>query len=137
MSFTVTISGNKSELVSYFQPPLHLSDQYECGLLYFSLLNSKPIAPNIGNSLSVIRIECDLVYGSYFNGLPKHFIHEFLYDSAPGRHYIETPQNVVYFPVNKNNISSISVKIVDQFGHRINFGEEHIQLRLHLRKTKW
>lgn len=136
MSTTVTISGNKSELVSYFQPPLHLSDQYECGLLYFSVLNSRPDIPIKTSTLSVIKIECDLVYGSYCNGLPTHFIHEFVSDTSLSHDYIEIPQNVIYFPVNKNLISSISVKIVDQLGNCINFGEEHIQLRLHLRKTK-
>lgn len=136
MSTTVTISGNKSELVSYFQPPLHLSDQYECGLLYFSVFNSRPDIPIKTRNLSVIKIECDLVYGSYCNGLPTHFIHEFVSDTALSHGYKEIPQNVIYFPVNKNIISSISVKIVDQFGHCINFEEEYIQLRLHLRKTK-
>lgn len=137
MSTTITISGNKSELVSYFQPPLHLSDQYECGLLYFSVLKTRPNVPVNNSSLTaVIRIECDLVHGSYYNGLPTHFIHEFISDTAPGRSYTEIPQNVIYFPVNKNIISSISVRIVDQFGSCIDFGEEHIQLRLHLRKAK-
>lgn len=136
MSTTVTISGNKSELVSYFQPPLHLSDQYECGLIYFSVLKSRPSIPITNRGLSVIRIECDLVHGSYCNGLPTHFIHEFVSDTTPGHQCIEIPQNVIYFPVNKNIISSVSVKIVDQFGRCINFGEEQVQLRLHLRKTK-
>lgn len=139
MSKTVTISGNTSELISYFHPPLHLSDQYECGLLYFSILNSRPkvTANNNNSSLSVIRIECDLVNDSYCNGLPTHFIHEFVSDNASGHCYIEIPRSIIYFPINKNIIPSISIRIVDQFGRCINFEQKHnIELRLHLRKSK-
>ena len=99
MSTTVTISGNTSELISYFQPPLHLFDQYECGLLYFSVLNSRPKVAVSNSSLNVIRIECDLVNGSYCNGSPTHFIHEFVSDTPLGDSYIEIPRNIIYFPI--------------------------------------
>lgn len=135
MSLTVTISGSKSELASYFQPPISLSGQYECGLLYFSVLNLKPGDAHVDNNiLSVVRIECDLIHGSYSDGLPTHNIHEFLTYNTVGHQHIERPQNVIYFPVNKNIISSISIKIVDQFGHSIHFDKADIQLSLHLRK---
>lgn len=134
MSITVTISGNKSELTSYFQPPLNLSGQYECGLLNFSVLNSVQHFRN--NIQPLIRIECDLVHGSYSNGLPTHVIHEFMSSTAPGNWCIESPQNVIYLPVNKTLIPSISIKIVDQFGHSIDFGKQQIELRLHLKKIK-
>lgn len=138
MSITVTISGNKSELDTFFQPPLYLSGQFECGLLYFSVLNSIPNARINNNIIPVIRIECDLVHGSYSNGLPTHIIHEFVSNTATGQQIIEIPRNPIYFPVNKNTITSISIKIVDQFGFCINFREEHknIELRLHIRKIK-
>ncbi|CAG9781773.1 unnamed protein product [Diatraea saccharalis] len=136
MSTTVTISGNTSELISYFQPPLHLSDQYECGLLYFSVINSTSNVISNRN-LSIIRIECDLVNGSYCNGLQTHFIHEFVSDTAPDHSYVEIPRSIIYFPINKNIIPCISVRIIDQLGHCISFGEkQNIELRLHLRKTK-
>lgn len=135
MSITVTISGNKSELESCFQPPLSLSEKYECGLLYYSV--SKSVSNVLSNNTpSVNRIECDLIYGSYSNGIPTHIIHEFIANNTiAGHHYVETPQNVIYFPVNKNIITSISIKVVDEVGYSIPF-IEHIQLRLHLRKVK-
>lgn len=137
MSITVTISGNKSELDSYFQPPLSLSGQYECGLLYCSVINSTSKYSHVDSKFpSVIRIECDLIYGSYCNGLPTHIIHEFVSKTAADNQYIEIPQNVIYFPVNKNNITSITIKVLDQFGYRINFKEQYIEIRLHLRKVK-
>ena len=42
MSVTVTITGNKSELETYFHPSLSINDKYECGLVYFSAFNSIP-----------------------------------------------------------------------------------------------
>lgn len=131
MSITVTISGNKSELITYFQPPLNLIDQYECGLLYFFVLNSAWgwKIPNI------ISIECDLVYDSYKNGLPTHIVHEFVCNTTSDKWIVESPQNIVYFPVNKKLIPSITIKILDQFGKGLHFKDNQIQLQLHLRKA--
>ena len=86
--------------------------------------------------VSVIRIECDLVLGSYINGLPSHIIHEFVPNIPPGHQYIEAPKNIIYFPINTKNISSITVKIVNEHGDYIDFRGENIQLRLHLRQSK-
>lgn len=224
MSITLTITGNKSILESHFQPPLSLEEKCECGLLYFSALNSIPnvtarnnvfaygennkqihipvgtydlydiveylethisgcdikIKPNnntlkcffycseivdfsMKNSigqllgfqnvkleankwyesvtpvsilpLAVIRIECDLVQGSYSNGVPSHIIHEFVPNVPPGHRYIEIPKNIIYLPVNTNNISSLSVRVLDEHGNYIDFRGESIQLRLHLRSA--
>lgn len=224
MSFTVTMTGKKSVLESHFQPPLNLSGKYECGLLYFSVLNSvhnitcknnifaygekgkilkipcgfydlfdlskylqshindceiklKPnnntltcslycskiihfetqnsIAPLLGFPLttleankwhesehpvnilplSIIRIECDLVSGSYNNGSPSHVIYEFVPNVAAGHKYIEVPRKIIYLPVNKSTLTTLTVRVLDDFNNCINFGEENIQLRLHLRKS--
>lgn len=225
MSFTLSINGNKSELNTNYFPPLTLNKKYECGLLYFSALNSVPninnennvfmygnegkqiiipcglydlqdindyvktrvqdcdiqikannntlkcsifcsqcinfevknsIAPLLGFPpvkleankwhesmnpvsilpLTVIRIECDLVQGSYINGSPSHIIYEFVPNVAPGYQFIEVPRNVIYFPLRKKIITSVSIKIVDSEGNLINFQNENIQLCLHLRESK-
>lgn len=83
--------------------------------------------------LTVIRIECDLIQGSYINGLPSHVIHEFVPRVPPGHQYIEVPNNIIYFPINKSDISSVTVQIVDEYNNLIDFRKEQIQLRLHLR----
>lgn len=86
--------------------------------------------------LSVIRIECDLVQGSYTNNSTSHIIHEFVPNVPPGYRIIEVPTNVIYFPVNKININSVTIKIVDMNDNVIDFRNENIQLCIHLRKTK-
>lgn len=225
MSITLSITGHKSLLESYYHPPLSIGDKYECGLLYFSSINSVPninasnntfsygeegrqlqipcgiydlydignylesnladceikIEPNnntlkcllfcsktvhfdINNSigqllgfrrtkleankwhesetpvnilpLSLIRVECDLIHGAYTNGSASHIIHEFVPNVPPGHQYIEVPRNIIYFPINKSNISSITIRIINERGHLIDFKEENIQLRLHLRRAR-
>lgn len=84
--------------------------------------------------LTLIRIECDIVQGSYVNGLPTHIAHEFVPNVPPGYRLIEIPQNIIYLPINKSNISSITIKVLDEYGNYIDFREENIQLRLHIRR---
>lgn len=222
MSIAITITGKRSLLESSFQPPLNIDDKYECGLIYFSALNSIPninesnnvfaygngkkikipcgaydlydiadyirskvtncdfmIKPNnntlkcsiycsntinfdthnsIGSllgfqnvkleankwhesqnpvnilPLSMIRVECDLIKGTYTNGLPSHILYEFVPNVPPGYRFIEVPQSIIYFPVNKNIISSINIKILNEQGQYIDFREECVHIRLHLRK---
>lgn len=85
--------------------------------------------------VSVIRIECDLVHGSFTNGLPTHIISEFPLSVPPGHQLIEVPKNIIYFPIRKRNISEITVKVLDSEGELINFNKENIQLCLHIRKS--
>lgn len=86
--------------------------------------------------VSVVRIECDFIQGSYTNGSPTHIIHEFLLNIPPGHQLIEVPKNIIYFPIRKNDISIVTVKILDLEGKLIDFRNENIQLSLHIRKTK-
>lgn len=84
--------------------------------------------------VNTICVSCNLVTGSYTNGNPTHIIHEFFPDVEPGEKIIESPKNVIYMPINTRRISSIIVQIHDQDGDLINFRQEVITLRLHLKK---
>lgn len=93
--------------------------------------NSVSILP-----VSVIQIECDLIQGSYTNGIPTHIIHEFVQNTPAGQQLIEVPKNIIYFPISKNHISSVIVKVLNLEGKQIDFKDESIQLCLHIRKAK-
>lgn len=84
--------------------------------------------------INVIRVECNIVTGSYLNNQPSHTIHEFSPRVPPGYKIIEVPQNVIYFPVTVKNIHSLSLSVVDQNNRFINFRGETITIRLHIRK---
>lgn len=86
------------------------------------------------SKVNAICIECNLVGGSYNNGVPVHIIHQFFPNVPPGYKIIESPQTVIYLPTPAKVITNIIVKITDQDGGLINFREELVTVRLHLRK---
>lgn len=222
MSFTLSITGSSSTLITNLSPALQLEGEYECGLLYISTFNSIPNIDHRNNkfyygknkvieipegsyelqdiddylkehlqgcsftltcnnntlktsilcsqsiyfdkersvgrllgfgsdsiqaniltespypvsilSTTIVRIECDIVSGSFVNGKPSHIIHEFVPNVPPGYRIIETPKNVIYFPVTQNSLSSITIRILDVNNHLVNLRGEEIQIYLHLRK---
>lgn len=85
-------------------------------------------------STTVLRVECDIISGSFVNGKPSHIIHEFAPNVPPGYRIIEVPKNIIYFPVNQNSISSINIRILDINNNLVNLRNEEVQLYLHLRK---
>lgn len=86
--------------------------------------------------VTVVRIECDLVQGSFTDGTPSHIIYEFIPNVSPCYRFIEKPINIIYFPIKSKSIASVTVKVFDQNGNIIDFGGENIQISLHLRKQK-
>lgn len=88
------------------------------------------------NRVNVIRVECNITIGSFINNKPVHTIHEFSPEVGPGYKIIEVPKNVIYLPVNVKQISSLSLKLVDQDGYLINFRGETITIRLHLKPLR-
>lgn len=84
--------------------------------------------------VNAICVTCNLTTGSYNNGDPTHILHEFFPNVEPGEKIIESPQHAIYMPINTNIIDSIIVQIQDQDGDLINFREEVVTLRLHLKK---
>lgn len=85
-------------------------------------------------STTVVRVECDIVSGSYINGQPSHIIHEFAPNVPPGYRIIEVPRNVIYFPVNQNIINSVHIRLLDINNNLLNLRGEEIQLYLHLKR---
>lgn len=85
--------------------------------------------------VNVVRVECNIVRGSYDNGRESHVIHEFYPSVGPGFKIIEIPSTVIYLPVNVQRVSSITVKLKDQNGDLVNLREETLSLRLHLRRS--
>lgn len=85
--------------------------------------------------VNVLRIDCNIVTSSFLNGVPSHTIHEFYPNVSPGFKIIETPATVVYLPINTRTINNITIKIVDQLNRLVNFRNEEISLRLHLKSV--
>lgn len=81
-----------------------------------------------------LRIDCDLVSGSFHNGKRTHTIHEFNPSVDPGYKISEHPKHLVYLPIARRRISTVNVSIVDQDGRLVDFRGEQITCRLHIKR---
>lgn len=54
--------------------------------------------------------------------------------TAPGFKIVEKPSNVIYLPISMRYVDEIILKITDQDGRLINFRNELVTVRLHLKK---
>lgn len=86
------------------------------------------------STVDVIRVTCNIVKGSYINDKEGHAIHEFFPQVDKGFKIIEIPRTIIYLPISTNTIHTIIVKLVDQNGDLVNFENENITARLHIRK---
>lgn len=88
------------------------------------------------SKVNAICIDCNICVGSFNNGKPVHIIHQFYPLVPPGYKIVESPLPILYFPVSVKAINNITIKIVDQNGDLINFRNETITVRLHLKTDK-
>lgn len=92
-----------------------------------------PFVPRI-SKVNILRILCNLAYGSYINDKPTHSLHEFHPNVGVGYKISEVPRNVIYFPINSSVLSSLTLNVVDQLNQLVDFRGEEITIRIHLRK---
>lgn len=98
--------------------------------------NKWHISPNqvTINKVDVIRITCNLVRGSYRDGIEGHVLHEFYPAVPPGYKIVEKPNTVKYLPINKQSqIDEFYIRLEDQNGDLVNFRKESINLRVDIR----
>ena len=84
--------------------------------------------------VDVIRVECNIVRGSYDNGRESHMIHEFYPNVGPGYKIVEVPNTIIYLPVNVTSVNNVSISLKDQDGNLVNLRNESLSVRLHLRR---
>lgn len=94
-------------------------------------ISDEPINILITNS---IRIECNIIRGSFINNKPSHVLHEFTPLVPPGFQIIECPPHLIYLPLKVNSIQNLQVRVVNEQGRLVNFRKENISLRLHIKK---
>lgn len=87
------------------------------------------------SDINVIRVECNIVTGSYVDGRLSHSIYEFPCGKVDiGYKLVEQPVNIIYLPVVPKQINCIQIKFVDQNGNLINFRGETITCRIHIKR---
>lgn len=83
---------------------------------------------------TVVRVNCDLVTGSFHNGQITHTLYEFYPEADPGRKIIEQPRNLIYLPIVRRRINSINISLLDQEGKLVDFRGEQICCRIHIKR---
>jgi hypothetical protein len=91
---------------------------------------------NIVNILTLnsILVELGIINGSYVKGSRKPVIYSFFPNVSPGYKIVETPRNLVYLPVNTDEISEVHIRLTDQDGKLLNLRGEKVTMRFHVRE---
>lgn len=85
------------------------------------------------NPINIVRVQCNIISGSFCNGASSHTIYEFNIDTPVGFKVVENPSNILYLPVNTNELHTITVSLVDENGSPINLRGEKVAITLYLK----
>jgi len=77
-------------------------------------------------------LECNII-SSYVDNKPYHTLHEFGINVPPVYKTTVAPHNLIYLPINCDEMSTQSIRIVDQNGDLVNLRGENVLIRMHIR----
>lgn len=83
--------------------------------------------------VNMICVECNIATGSYVNGSIAHTIFAFSPTVPPGYKMVLSPRTIIYNRLNTRTIDRLRINIVDQDGRPIDFGDEVVTVRLHIK----
>lgn len=84
-----------------------------------------------------VRINCDLVSGSFHDGVPTHTLHEFHPTAVSEYKMIERTHEFIYLPIVKRRISSINITVINREGIPINLEPgARIHCRVRIKKEE-
>lgn len=86
-------------------------------------------------TINSIMLHCNLAMNSYMNGQPGHIIFNFCPAVPAGYKIVVAPDPIVYLPINRKTITSITVKVTDQDLKPVSFRGETVTISLHLKKV--
>lgn len=137
-SLTVTFSGSASELQSPFFPEiiLDVDCDYSCALLDLMIKSRNEADMKKIVDLNVLRINCDIIFGSYINGERTHAIHQFVTRASrvKGVTLVEIPTHLTYFPIKVKNLRSIQIALTDQAGKSIDIVVSELICRINIKR---
>lgn len=132
----------KVELTSKYYVDFSKSDSI--GSLLGFPTTTKILEPNVthlgGNTVNIIQVNainitCNIIHGSYLDGVNEHILHSFYPTVEPGFKIVEKPHNLVYLPINTSHISDIVLNVLDQDGNLVDFRGETISVRIHIKSN--
>jgi hypothetical protein len=128
----------KCELKSVFEISFEPSDSigsllgFSKRVLKANTLHESDLPVNI-IQVTTIRVECNIISGTYYANNRSHTLYEFSPTVDPGFSINIEPRNLIYLPVNRQQIDNITLTLLDQNSKPINFRGEEIVIRLELK----
>jgi hypothetical protein len=83
-----------------------------------------------------IHLDCNITSGAFYNDRPSHTIYEFPVRVDPGFAIDEEPNHLIYLPINRTEISTLTIDVLDQNFEPVNFRGEEIIIRLEIKKLE-
>ena len=80
-----------------------------------------------------ILVQCDVVGASTLNSGEAPILYTFFPNVSPGEKIVEVPINLIYVPVTRDIISSMTAWLTDQDGKDLNLRGETVSLTFHIR----
>ena len=116
---------------SYSIAPVFGFKKKNCGPFHEERRSDKAVNLNTINS---IKVMCNIAHGSFNNQLQSHSIHEFFPSGKTGTKVVQSPVNLIYYRLNKTDINSITVQLVDQNNNPIDNFNETLTVVLHIKR---
>ena len=86
--------------------------------------------------INSILVNIDIITGSYFSGSQFPVIYSFFPNVSPGRKIVERPNpSLIYYPVNRSDISYIRLWLTDQDNEPVDIRGERITVRIIIREV--
>jgi len=85
------------------------------------------------SKINCIKVQCNLISGSFNDGIASQTIHEFFPTVPPGYKIIEVPKHLVFYPLHSTTISKVQITLKDQNDNFINLRGEPITVRLQVK----
>ena len=86
------------------------------------------------NPVNTIKVMCNIARGSFHNSKPSHSIYEFFPNQISGTKIVETPNNLIYYPLTTSIIDSINIDLVDQELRPLHDLNERVTIVLHIKR---
>ena len=95
-------------------------------------------SPNIVNisHINTILVNVDFISHSYLNEDKYPILYKFYPKVAPGYKIVQTPQNLIYLPVNRNPLNEIRLWLTDQDRKPLDLQGEKLTVTIHIREKK-
>lgn len=80
-----------------------------------------------------IKIDCNLISGSFNDGISSQTIHEFFHSVPPGYKIIEIPKHLIFYPLHSTSIGKVNITLKDQTDRLLDLRGEPITIRLQIK----